>query len=396
MLDSDPRVSCTRRENLRGNAHFLGQNSRTIGEMSSRHVRILRPLWCRKWTLCGCMLACSAELQETPGEFVNYLHEDSLQPCAGTANYIDNFAIWTATSLGIELTREIEYFWLSSEEYSKTDCPDGSVGCQISGHIYSRNPDLLHEVVHAITAQAGMNTLPFFTEGIAVAFDPWPGGSAGPRYKFTPPLGQPQGDPRIYMTMPAAEVYYDLAGAFVSFLILRHGAEKLVSFMRRPKGSVDYATISSLFYEHYGVSLDDEAEAFIANTPCDESWTSSLPYDCTSTVVPWDDLAWSWGTTLSCTEPDIVGGIGPELSLSHLSVTLDIPNGGLYEVRTSSSEKDTRITLGKCFGCPWYPSDLVLEGNEVQLVELSAGTHFLRATANSRTSPHVTVSLLPK
>ena len=89
----------------------------------------------------------------------------------------------------------------------------------------------------------------------------------------------------------------------------------------------------------------------------------------------------------------LLGGAGGPQGAGELE--LDFEVFGVIRIGDLGVSGDD--TAEKCDrGRGLAPSDLVLEGNEVQLVELSAGTHFLRATANSRTSPHVTVSLLPK
>lgn len=119
-------------------------------------------------------------------------------------------------------------------------------------------------------------------------------------------------------------------------------------------------------------------------------------YDCAGPAVAWEASGWSWGTSMDCAADDLAGGVG-DIDMeprSRRSVALEVPAYGQYELALRSSGEETvTATLGRCFGCPWYPRDTVARANETQTVELAAGRHFLRLTAAADAAPDVEVSL---
>lgn len=343
----------------------------------------------------GIFISCSPDPGGT-GEVVDYHVGDGLEACADTPRFIDDFARGLADQLGLELTGKVDYYWMGGAEFAKAPCTSGAAGCQIGDRIYARNPDLLHEVVHAVTEQGGMNSLPFFTEGVAVAYDPWPGGAAGPRFMFKPSPGEMEADPRKSMISPAGEIAYQQAGSFVSCLLLRHGHEKFVALTRELTADVDYLEISRTFEDVYDVELDSEVEVFIANDYCDEEHADLLIYDCLAPEVDWEGAGWSWQTAMECAADGVAGGVGdPEMvSITQRSVALEVPASGQYELAVRSSGVGAvTTTIGRCFGCPWYPRDILTKGSDTSTVDLAAGRYFVRVTAVSPEMPQVEISL---
>jgi hypothetical protein len=345
-------------------------------------------------------VAAAACMEEEPqglrGEYVTYHLDESLRLCGGTLSHLDEFVGWTAASLGLEIKDTIHYHWLDSEDFLRTPCLDSGAGCFHAGRVYSKKPALPHELVHAVTEQNGMNHARFFVEGIAVALDPLDGGATGPRYRSIPAPGEPLDDPRAAMTADSTdEVDYELAGAFVSYLLLRHGPEKFVAMARQFGPDMDYQAIAAVFADAYGLELDDEVDGFVANGPCDEAWTGVQLHACTGEEVPWGDVSWQWEVSMDCEDPGVVGGSGLQWDYrSYRFATLEIPASGEYEIFTASSSEETKVTLGRCFGCPWQPRDVVLEYSDRRFVELSAGKHFVRITGDPNEGADVFVALL--
>lgn len=343
--------------------------------------------------------ACGHDFDEVEGEIVTYHFEDGMDPCKGTPDFVDGFARFVAEELGLQIEKRIDYYWMTAAEYSNSVCPSGTAGCQLGKAVRSRYPSLLHEMVHAVTEQNGMNNLPFFTEGLAVALDPWPGGASGPRFKFNPAPGEVALDPRNYITMDSGSIPYEVAGSFVTSLLLRHGPEKFVSLTRKVGASASYSGISKVFAQIYGISLDDEAQAFIDNKYCSDGLHKLPIYDCVAPEIQLRNSSWVLRTTMDCQEGDIAGGTGSGASFrSQASFTLEVPTSGQYELVMNSegADGDVVMTLGQCFGCPWYPKDLVMTNSGTLTVSLSAGRHFLRITAPSDDAPDLEVKLAPQ
>ncbi len=93
--------------------------------------------------------------------------------CAGTPIVADDFVPFVAGELGIALPGKVEYLWLSSDDNAGVGCPESTSGCTKGSRLsYAMDPLLLHELVHNVAAESKMNGLPFFTEGLATAYDP--------------------------------------------------------------------------------------------------------------------------------------------------------------------------------------------------------------------------------
>lgn len=207
-------------------------------------------------------------------------------------------------------------------------------------------------------------------------------------------------DPRGYMTLDSAYVPYDNAGAFVTFLLLRHGPEKFVALTTQLESGANYAMIDKVFGQVYGVALDSEVEVFIDNSYCDDEFLFNVrPYDCVASEIQWRDAVWSWQTTTDCEDVHVVGGISPEMDfLSQRSATLNVPNSGQYElaIKATRTEHAMKMTIGSCFGCPWYPKDVVVMGDSTTLIHLAAGKYFLRVTGYAEEVSEIEAMLTPR
>jgi hypothetical protein len=308
---------------------------------------------------------------------------------------MENFVPFLTGELGLDIEETVHYSWLDEETYPDSTCPEGSGGCQIEEHAYARKPALLHELIHAVTYVNGMNQLSFFTEGLAVAYDPFYGAAPGPRYRFYPAEGEETRDPRDFMTGELDDQGYNIAGSFVTFLLMRHGPEKFVSLTRRLDFESSLQEVGARFLEVYGVNMDDEVEMYRMNGPCEEAAFEVRPYDCAMPLVPWGESAWSWSASMVCDDDSVAGGVDPDRDHNGLrSVALVVPRAGRYVVKLEA-DGDAHVTLGRCFGCPWAPADSVLQTSEALEVELSTGSHFVRVTALSDEEPAVRVTLVP-
>ena len=337
-------------------------------------------------------IACAS----APAEYVEYKSSPSLQVCGGTRSYLENFVPFFADELGLTVEPDIfRYSWLDEEQYLTSGCPTNSAGCQVNEQVYSRKPALIHEMVHAVTYVNEMNNLSFFTEGIAVAYDQFNGSAPGPRYRFYPPTGETTPDPRDYMVGMLDAWGYDVAGSFVTFLLLRHGPAKFVSVTRALDFASSLQEIRTVFLQEYGVNLDEEVELYMRNDPCSDSGFSVRAYDCAMPQLPREGPVWSWSTSISCDDDAAVGGIEQGRASNRVkSVALDIPSTGLYAIKLEG-DVAAQVTIGRCFGCPWAPKDTVVQAGEALAAELSVGPHFIRLTSPSEVESTLRFTLKP-
>lgn len=345
--------------------------------------------------LVAAALACEADDEPVwwEGEFVRYAKSSELTVCAGTPLLADSFVPFIAGELGIDLPPMIDYQWLTVPDYgSRSNCPAASSGCSSGTSTYALDPLLLHELVHSVTSASGMNRLAFFSEGLAVAYDPL-SRFMDSRYV----LGFPDGleDPRPEMTLPSGRVSYSTAGGFVNFLLARHGPEKLVAISQRSRQGDDLDKIRSAFKSVYGTELDNEAELYLKSDElgCESGVFDVRPHDCTMPEVAWSGESWVYANIMDCEQEDVAGGA---LYSSWQSVTLHVPTDDRYVVR-AFGDGDLAVRLGRCFGCAWQHKDVLLyAGYQPEIeVTLEAGHYFVRMEANPGDLPLVGVNITP-
>ena len=297
--------------------------------------------------------------------------------------------------LGIGTTKRLEYQWLDDADFDGAPCRETIGGCARSNTAYARKPATLHEVVHTATWTAGMNGHLFFTEGIAVAYDPWLGDGIGPRYALSVGAGEPLADPRLELDAGTDDLDYGLAGSFVTFLLTRHGPGKFITFSQRLDAGSTVDSIRSTFKTVYKLDFDEEAELFMVGAPCTDSLFSVRVYDCAAPEVDWNDDAWSFTAGMDCSRDPVIGAMGAD-STSPLirSVSLQVPTTGQYTL-TVEGDAGLIVQAGPCFGCPWIPGEIGARGGTEVTGELSAGPHYVRIQAKNDDSSDVRVLLHP-
>ncbi|MBZ5708909.1 hypothetical protein [Nannocystis pusilla] len=320
------------------------------------------------------------------GENLTYYNSPSLVACGGTRAHVDGFVPFVTGELGLSPPAGIAYVWLDTDDFADSTCdPEIASGCAHGRRAQSTSPTHLHELVHAVTWAHGMNRLPFLTEGIAVAYE----GPLG-----WPPVGEELSDPRPVMTVPGSEVPYGTAGAFVQFLLWRHGPAPLVDWAQQTAAGDDLARIAALFADAYGLDLDDEVEAFRSTWSCGDDPLPVRPYACAAPTIPWTTPeTWTHTQSMDCSRDDVVGGFSPLYAWPSASaVTLDVDHPGPYTL-VVESDGDFTVRLAPCFGCPWDGQQVVLRERGAESLELAPGRYYLQIQANSDEAPEVTVSL---
>lgn len=339
------------------------------------------------------------------GEHLTYHASASIEVCEGTPAYVDGFVPFVAGELGIEAPTGLTYVWSDDPELTAAFCDlGGAKQCAKHGVAATINPALLHEVVHITASPSGLNRWPFFSEGLAVAYDPFTGDGAGGRYVQVPDEGGPLPDPRSLFTLPGEEFRqaqtsgnYITAGSFVAFLLARHGPAKYVDMVRRLGHTRSMSELREVFLDVYGVALDDEVERFIHGTECTPDAFPVRVYDCTMPAIPWEDAShWRYAGTLECESGDLVGGISPTNSARTVRArTVEIPTSGAYRLHLESDRSDVLVHLGACFGCPWEPRHVVIAAGETATIELDAGPYHLRVLGQPGEAAALSVDLTP-
>jgi len=340
--------------------------------------------------------ACHADLDEWNGEHLDYYSSPSLVACTGTHEYVDRFVPFVAGELGVSAPTDLEYQWLDAEYFIRKYSGKHR-GFARRRRAYSLDPFLLHEVVHTIGSSHGLNRWPFFTEGLASAYDPWLGTGFGPRWVHTPIPEDPLPDPRSEMTWDAEDIFYGTAGSFVAFLLNRHGPAKFVAFVQDLPTSRNMDKLRERFRDVYGIELDDEAELFMVGAPCEEGSTPIRVYDCAMPEIPMQEDAWFYEKTMDCEDEDVVGGTGSEkVWRSVHGVTMTLPTDGQYALHLTTEDEDTFVQIGACFGCPWEPRYAAVGAGNTALVDLDAGPYYVRILSESDRAADVQVLLAPE
>jgi len=345
--------------------------------------------------LAAPIAGCGAELDVWTGTHLNYLSSRSLGACQGTHRYVDDFVPFLAGELGLEKPAGLEYQWLDEADFAGTPCRESISGCTRKDTAYARSPSLLHEIVHTVTWAAGMNNHLFFTEGLAVAYDPWLGEGVGPRYTIAVGPGEPLPDPRLTLDAGTDELDYTLAGSFVTFLLTRHGPEKFVSFSQRLRGDSSLTSIQASFRAIYGLDFDTEVELFRFGTSCDDTLFSVRVYDCMAPEVAWENDMWSFAAGMDCGADAVVGGLGAGSATPRIgSVTLNVPATGQYAL-SAEGDDGVVVQVGPCFGCPWIPGEVAVPAGREVTAKLAAGPHYVRIRAQAEDSDDVRAVLRP-
>lgn len=337
---------------------------------------------------------CLPEFEQVQGEHLLYENSDELEPCAGNAAYLDGVVPFLESQLALQAPRPLRYSWLAGQDVPglSTDRDEGSKhlgGRAIGQYAWGEDPVVVHEVTHLVAG--GRSSAPFFSEGIASAMDVLDASGGGPRY-----LASIGFDPRATMTAPdSADVDYRAATLFVTFLLVRHGPERLHDFYRGLVWPFTLERISVEFLRVYGVSLNSEVEVFMQGPPpCAPDHFEVLLSECTGPTLAWEnERTWRLAETMSCDTPGVVGGVGPDRAWpSFHVVTLEVAKPAVYVLRNDTIGNET-LRFGPCFGCPWdFKDEVVVPGEKVPL-RLDAGKYYVRVKGYSDEANDIDVSL---
>lgn len=357
--------------------------TRELEVVNSYHGRLATSAWLRHVMVPLIFSACIPEFEQVQGEHILYENSDELEPCVGNAAYLDAAVPFMEGQLAAVAPEPLRYSWLTEEDIPGwVDRDVGGVhlaGAVVGQHVWAERPVLIHEVAHLVAA--GRQSAPFFKEGIAVAMDIFDEIGSGPRY-----FDVINFDPRTTMTASEPrEVDYTAAGLFVSFILVRHGPERLREFYRSLAAPFTLKRLDAAFQRVYGVTLDAEAEAFMKGPPpCDPGYFNLQVIECSGPTVGWEsEQTWRLAETLACDTPGVVGGLRPERAHpSFHAVTLEVSLAGVYMLGIDTPGHEF-VRMGPCFGCPWDFADTIVFANEMTPVRLAAGKYYVRVNGMS-------------
>ncbi|MCY0985681.1 hypothetical protein OV203_00965 [Nannocystis sp. ILAH1] len=313
------------------------------------------------------------------GQHVRIAASPGLGPCAGNLAHMDLFVARMAAETGVPAPTgddRFTYYWLTAEDFvDLSPCPREVSACTVFDTIYSREAVLDHELVHLF----GFDTSSFFAEGFAVAYE----GLGGGVYDMRPTMITSRDIWSSLLAVLWFGLSYDDAGAFVAYLLDRHGPAKFQAALPHFPLLASRSGIDRVFRNYFGVSLADSVAEFIAERErCPHLAYDRKLMECDAPRIAWDGRHHAEYRRIAADEPDALGPFGRDSLLILRSI--DVPEDGTYELeivtdpRVGESDLSGFHTLSVvgCGRCDDEPA--VHETTDMARVELRAGRHALR------------------
>ncbi|MCY1062215.1 hypothetical protein [Nannocystis sp. SCPEA4] len=329
------------------------------------------------------------------GRHVRIGTSPGLELCAGTVEHMDRFVERMAAEFGVEPPTgdgRFTYYWLTREDFiDLTPCPREVSACAIVETVFSTEAPLDHELVHLFVPDGSS----FFGEGIAVAYE-----GLGGAVEDARPAEVKRRD--IWSSLLAPlwfGVRYDDAGAFVAYLLDRHGIPAFLAALPKFPLVPTRARLDRVFREEFGLSLAASVAEFAgARERCPHLAYDRKLMECNAPAIAWDGEHHAEYRRLAADEPDAVGPYrGDELVILR---TLEVSRAGDYEIQLvgdplvggSNLFADLALSLVHCGGCDdEEPVGFAIESQG--RVTLPAGRYSLRLHASARIDTRVAYSL---
>ncbi len=334
-----------------------------------------------KWWGLMLVAACGLPEPTLVGAHVQLAMDPGLVPCGDAVGHLDAYveslaAAWrTPPPSGVEL---ITYYWLDDADFeSRTVC--GENNCSLSGDVYATKLPHDHEVVHAVAHRFGLPP-PFFIEGLAVAY----------QFPADETIVEEATAARVLAAIDEFEAFYlaagdySLAGAFVAFVIERHGIEKFMAVYARLDFLDGRGRISRVFSDVFGESLEAAAAAFEREQVpgCPAGGYRLERFECQAPALDWDGVELGEHVTLACDQDGVIGPFGEGTVM--LLRTLEVPADGVYSIRVvgdvgaGDDGRANSVELVSCGGCEGYVNVRVTAGPNAEVHALLAGRYVVR------------------
>jgi hypothetical protein len=231
--------------------------------------------------LCGCTLPPF----EYEGEHV--VVASNYEVCAGTLESFDRAVEHIDLRLGLEPAGEpLRIAILDNAESARLKlcdtCTAYKNGVLVVLAPHDVEKDGIHEMVHARVSRIEGNSVPLFSEGVAVA--------------VAPALCLPNGTPPTLAALLEVQTAWDLGrhgyyagGELIAWLLATHGSAKTLDFLRtlkRPEAATrasDEQFVRESYRAHFGTELEDD---IFAHTRSPEQLTPE-ELGCVAPRVPW-------------------------------------------------------------------------------------------------------------
>ncbi|PCC75660.1 hypothetical protein SAMN02745121_00200 [Nannocystis exedens] len=349
----------------------------------------------RRLALLAVLAACDRLPEPSlEGEHVRIGASPGLEPCAGNLAHMDLFVARLAAEMGVTAPTgddRFTFYWLTPDDFvDLSPCPREVTACTVFDTIYSNAAMLDHELVHLFAH----DTSAFFAEGFAVAYEGLGGGVHDERAtRITRRDVWPS-----LLSVLWIGVDYDDAGAFVAYLLDRHGLAEFQAALPHFPLLASRAGIDRVFRDRFGVSLADSVAEFTAERErCPHLAYDRKLMECDAPRIAWDGRRYAEYRRLAADEPDAIGPFGRDGLLVLRSI--DIPEDGTYELEIVVDPRVTdgvvffrpTVSVVGCGGCDDEP--VVHETDQARRVELRAGRHSLRLHGSTRVDTRVAWSI---
>jgi len=312
-------------------------------------------------------LACTPEFPEVTweGEHLHVAQSASGRVCGGSYAYQDLFVERLAELLGVTLDAPIRYAFVDPEEIQAYCFQDGYGGCYYDDKAYSPVPVLTHELAHAVADRAGWDGPRAFKEGFAEVF----GFNSDTDVERLPIRG-------VIEDFVAGRDHYYTAALFVRFLVERYGLDRFGDFMLATDKDDEFSAIEASFKTHFGEPIDAAFAAFDAYPTCSAWANQAAIVECGMEPPSWDSDSTRITVSLDCGDEGTIGPFGEGSGLMSAARTLEIAEGGVYQMTvTSTSSARNVVRLSHCGSC-WEAVDKIIAAGSTRTVELPPGRYF--------------------
>lgn len=347
----------------------------------------------KRWVGCLVVMGCTLPEPRWIGEHVQLAADQGLEPCGDVVGHMDAYIKKIAAELNVPAPvgdDRIIYYWLHETDFAQRTICINEDACSLRGDVYAVALPLDHELVHALVRGHGTPP-PFFLEGLAVAYEV--ALPADPRETY--PIDALLAGTSVIEAIEARESgwlppsRYPLAGAFMAFLIKRHGVPAVMRLYDRLRLLDGLGRISRVFEAEFGETLVAASGVFEEEVAgCTLRGARLKTFECAAPEIGWDQRSLAMWQAIGCEED---GAIGPFAGEDVLVLrTLEVEKDGVFEVSLVGDSVDgsegrwNRAILARCGGCEGYVELTISEADGVVRAALKAGTYAVQLLGPAR------------